>query len=233
MDYRILLVGHDSSLLNTLHISLQMEGYQVAIAKPGLSAASRLFNEPIPELLVLELGSNNESGLEFCRQIREHAATSLLPVMMLAKNSSEQDRIRGFEAGTDDYLAKPFSLREFKLRVRAVLRRVNHQLAHREEPVLLVGELRLDQSAHRAWVDDIELELTALEFKLLATLMERQGLVQSRQQLLQDVWQYNAGVTTRTVDTHVRRLRSKLLTARGHVQTVRGVGYRFQAQTTH
>ncbi len=229
MGYRILFIGHDSSLLNTLCLSLQMEGFLVETAQPGLDAAGRLARSPVPQLVVLELEPNKDSGLEFCRQIRDNKSTGLLPVMMLAANGNEQNRISGFEAGTDDYLVKPFNLREFKLRVHAILRRAHFQLAHRENPVLLVGELRLDQSAHRAWVNGIELELTALEFKLLATLMQRQGRVQSRQQLLQDVWQYNAGVTTRTVDTHVRRLRSKLLSARGHVETVRGVGYRFQA----
>lgn len=232
MDTRVLIVGSDISLTTTLSLSLQVEGYTVETTHSGLAAASRLLQTPTPQLVVLDLGLSDPSGLDFCKQIRATESTASLPVMMLSANGEENDRITGFEAGADDYVVKPFNLREFKLRVQAILRRCSHQ-SPMENQVLLVGELRLDKSAHRAWVDEIELELTALEFKLLATLMQRQGRVQSRQQLLQDVWQYNAGVTTRTVDTHVRRLRSKLLSARGRVETVRGVGYRFQAHANN
>jgi two-component system phosphate regulon response regulator PhoB len=232
MDTRILIVGDDTSLTTTLSLSLQLEGYELETIHSGRETPSRIFQTPSPHLVVLDLLHAGQTGLELCQRIRAHGATTHLPVMMLSSNNDEKARIAGFEAGTDDYVVKPFNLREFKLRVRAILRRSNAQ-SPVENPVLLVGELRLDTSAHRAWVDETELDLTALEFKLLATLMERQGRVQSRQQLLQDVWQYNAGVTTRTVDTHVRRLRSKLLTARERVETVRGVGYRFQAQAIH
>jgi two-component system phosphate regulon response regulator PhoB len=227
MAHRILIVEDEIGLATTLSMSLQVDSYAVTTVHNGRDALVQLFHGEVPDLVVLDLLLPDLHGEEICRRIRAHGTTAHVPVMMLSARGEEKDRISGFEAGTDDFMAKPFNLREFKLRIRAILRRCSapHPAA---EPVLLVGELRLDTGAHRAWVGSTELELTALEFKLLTTLMQRQGRVQSRQQLLQDVWQYNAGVTTRTVDTHVRRLRRKLLTSRDKLETVRGVGYRFQ-----
>jgi len=225
--HRILIVEDEISLATTLSLSLQVEGFNVQAVHTGHQALVALFHEDLPDLVILDLSLPDIGGEDLCRRIRAHGITARVPVMMLSNCAEEKDRIRGFEAGTDDFLAKPFNLREFKLRVQAILRRCG-TAQPMGDPILLVGELRIDTGAHRAWVGSNELELTVLEFKLLTTLMQRQGRVQSREQLLQDVWQYNAGVTTRTVDTHVRRLRSKLLTSRDRVETVRGVGYRFQ-----
>ncbi len=227
MAHRILIVEDEKGLATTLSLSLQVDGYAVTAVHNGREALVQLFHEEVPDLVVLDLVLPDLQGEDLCRRIRSHGRTAQVPVMMLSAKGDERVRIQGFEAGADDFMEKPFNLREFKLRLQAILRRCSQQQALADS-VLLVGELRLDTGAHRAWVGATELELTALEFKLLTTLMQRQGRVQSRQQLLQDVWHYNEGVTTRTVDTHVRRLRSKLLTSRDKLETVRGVGYRFQ-----
>jgi two-component system phosphate regulon response regulator PhoB len=144
---------------------------------------------------------------------------------MLTAKGEEIDRVVGFEVGADDYVVKPFSVRELMLRVRAILKRSSPD--HPEEDVLVFGRLRVDRSGHRAWVDDVEVALTALEFRLLATFIERKGRVQTRDALLSDVWGIDADVTTRTVDTHVKRLREKLGAAGKYIETLRGVGYRF------
>jgi two-component system phosphate regulon response regulator PhoB len=151
-------------------------------------------------------------------------------VIMLTAKGGEIDRIVGLELGADDYVSKPFSVRELLLRVQAVLRRApTGGEAESTEPVAF-GRLRIDYAAHRAWVDDCEVALTALEMRLLWTLYQRRGRVQSRGTLLDDVWEADPENNTRTVDTHVKRLREKLGAAGDYVETVRGVGYRFAAQ---
>jgi two-component system phosphate regulon response regulator PhoB len=144
---------------------------------------------------------------------------------MCTAKGEEIDRVVGFEVGADDYVVKPFSVRELILRIRALLRRVNR--VEGEPSLIRFGRLKIDRDAHRAWVDDVEIGLTALEFRLLHAFMSRKGRVQTRDALLSDVWGIEAEVTTRTVDTHVKRLREKLGTAGAYLETVRGVGYRF------
>jgi two-component system phosphate regulon response regulator PhoB len=158
--------------------------------------------------------------------LKESAQTKSIPVLMATARGEEIDRDVGFELGADDYVVKPFSVRELLLRVQAVLRRGK---AESIPPEVLVefGQLRIDRGAHRVWVSELEIELTALEFRLLVTLYDRRNRVQTRSALLDDVWGIQADITTRTVDTHVKRLREKLETARDYVETVRGVGYRF------
>jgi two-component system phosphate regulon response regulator PhoB len=156
--------------------------------------------------------------------MRQDAATRGVRVVMLTAKGEEIDRVIGFELGADDYIVKPFSVRELLLRVQAVLRRV---AAEEGGETTQFGMLRIDRGAHRVWVEAQEVELTALEFKLLLTLHDRRNRVQTRDALLSDVWKIDADVTTRTVDTHVKRLREKLGHAGVYVQTVRGVGYRF------
>jgi two-component system phosphate regulon response regulator PhoB len=147
---------------------------------------------------------------------------------MLTAKGEEIDRVVGFEIGADDYVVKPYSVRELTLRVRAILRRT--RTGESEGERIEFGRLRVDVSAHRTWVDDEEVSLTALEFKLLTTLLERRGRVQTREVLLTDVWGFSAEVTTRTVDTHVKRLRQKLGPAGRYIETLRGVGYRFRSE---
>jgi two-component system phosphate regulon response regulator PhoB len=158
--------------------------------------------------------------------LRDQERTRDIPVIMCTAKGEEIDRVVGFEVGADDYIVKPFSVRELVLRIRALLRRVNR--VEGEPSLIRFGRLRIDRDAHRAWVDEIEVALTALEFRLLHAFMSRKGRVQTRDALLSDVWGIEAEVTTRTVDTHVKRLREKLGEAGMYIETLRGVGYRFK-----
>ena len=221
----ILLIEDEVDLATTLEYSLTREGYQVRVAHTGKAGLEAALVEPIPDLIVLDLMLPDLSGTEVCRRLREHDRTRDLPVVMCTAKGSELDRVVGFEVGADDYVVKPYSVRELTLRIRALLRR-SQRTETPGEPVRF-GRLRLDRDAHRVWVDDVEVVLTALEFRLLTTLIARRGRVQTRDALLGDVWGVQPGLTTRTVDTHVRRLRKKLGEVADYVQTLRGVGYRF------
>ena len=168
------------------------------------------------------------SGTEICRRLRDQERTRDIPVIMCTAKGEEIDRVVGFEVGADDYVVKPFSVRELVLRIRALLRRANR--IEGEPSLIRFGRLKIDRDAHRAWVDDAEIGLTALEFRLLHAFVSRRGRVQTRDALLSDVWGIEADVTTRTVDTHVKRLREKLGDAGMYIETLRGVGYRFKDQ---
>ena len=164
-------------------------------------------------------------GTEVCKRVKADPATKGTQVVMLTAKGEAIDRVVGFELGADDYVVKPFSVRELLLRVQAILRR--SQGEQEAAASFQFGKLRVDREAHRVWADEQELELTALEFKLLVTLYDRRNRVQTRSALLSDVWGIDADITTRTVDTHVKRLREKLGPAGDYIETVRGVGYRF------
>jgi two-component system, OmpR family, phosphate regulon response regulator PhoB len=226
MSSLILLVEDERDLLTTIEYTLEREGYQVRSAETGQDAIRRALERPHPDLVVLDLMLPDMSGTEVCRTLRQNDATRHVPVLMLTAKGEEIDRVVGFEVGADDYVVKPFSVRELALRIRAILRRTT--MAEDAEPVLEFGVLRIDPSAHRTWVGNDEVTLTALEFKLLTTLIQRRGRVQTRDVLLSDVWGFAADVTTRTVDTHVKRLRQKIGDAGAYIETLRGVGYRFR-----
>jgi two-component system phosphate regulon response regulator PhoB len=220
---RILVVEDEADIREILEYNLKRDGHDVVLAgtaKDGL----RLARERRPDLILLDLMLPDGSGTDLCKSLQQDASTRGLKVLMLTAKGEEIDRVIGFELGADDYVVKPFSVRELLLRVNAVLRRAT---AEQESPTTQFGMLRVDRGAHRVWVDGQEVELTALEFKLLLTLHDRRNRVQTRDALLSDVWRIDADVTTRTVDTHVKRLREKLGPAGIYVQTVRGVGYRF------
>lgn len=226
MTATILIVEDEEDLVETLEYALQKEGYQTRSASTGARAVEQVRREPIPDLVLLDLMLPDISGTEVCRRIRATDRTRHVPVIMLTAKGEEIDRVVGFEVGADDYVAKPFSVRELLLRVRAILRRA--QTVEPERSEVVFGGLRVDRPGHRVWVGAEEVGLTALEFRLLTTLLTRRGRVQTRDRLLSDVWGYEADVTTRTVDTHVKRLREKLGDAGAYVETVRGVGYRFR-----
>ncbi len=228
MNTTILIVDDEADLLKALEFSFKREGFQVRAARDGREALAAAHVSPVPDLILLDLMLPDISGTEVCRRLKSAPETARVPVVMLTAKGEEIDRVVGFEVGADDYVVKPFSTRELVLRVRAVLRR-NAPGAEPDEMVRF-GRLRFDPAAHRVWVDDAEIVLTALEFRLLATLWERRGRVQSRERLLEDVWGMQASITTRTVDTHVKRLRQKLGAVEDYVETVRGVGYRFASQ---
>jgi two-component system phosphate regulon response regulator PhoB len=220
----VLIVDDERDLLSLVDFNLRAAGFETLLATTGEQALAHL-RRRVPDLVVLDLMLPDVPGTEICRQIKADPRTRHVPVVMLTAKSEEVDRVVGFELGADDYVTKPFSVRELVLRLRAVLRRVA-PLAAGDRPRDAVGPIRLDVDAHRAFVDGAEVQLTALEFRLLATFMARLGRVQSREQLLQDVWEMSSDLETRTVDTHVKRLREKLGSGRDLLETVRGVGYR-------
>jgi two-component system phosphate regulon response regulator PhoB len=222
---RILVVEDELDLQQVLSYNLKQHGHDTVVTKLGAEGL-RLAREQRPDLVLLDLMLPDLPGTEVCKQLKESPATRGVPVMMLTAKGEEIDRVVGFELGADDYVVKPFSVRELILRIQAILRRGKGE-TREAEPTVEFGRLRIDRGAHRAWVDGVEIELTALEFKLLVTLYDRRNRVQTRTVLLDDVWGIQADITTRTVDTHVKRLREKLEGARDYVETVRGVGYRF------
>jgi two-component system phosphate regulon response regulator PhoB len=166
-------------------------------------------------------------GTEICRRLRSDRRTMRVPIIMLTAKGEEIDRVVGFEVGADDYVVKPFSVRELMLRIKALLRRYDDP--KETDGLLSFGSLKIDIPAHRVTVEGAEVALTALEFRLLVTLLERRGRVQTREVLLDDVWDIHTDVTTRTVDTHVKRLREKIENAGVYIETIRGVGYRFRS----
>jgi two-component system, OmpR family, phosphate regulon response regulator PhoB len=221
---RILVIEDEADIRQVLDYNLKSAGHEVLEAARG-SDGLRLLREREPDLVLLDLMLPDMPGTEVCRAIKDNPATRALPVVMLTARGEEIDRVVGFEIGADDYITKPFSVRELVLRIRAVLRR--RELPVSDGPNIEFGNLRIDRGAHRVWVEGEEVELTALEFKLLVTLYERRNRVQSRGALLDEVWGLETKISTRTVDAHVKRLREKIGAARDYVETVRGVGYRF------
>jgi two-component system, OmpR family, phosphate regulon response regulator PhoB len=221
---KVLVVEDEADIRDVLEYNLAENGHQVVTAGTAAEAL-RCARERVPDLVLLDLMLPDRSGREVCKELRADRTFRDTRIMMLTARGEEVDRVVGFELGADDYVLKPFSIRELMLRIDAVLRRA----APLPPSVDLFdfGILRVDREAHRIWVNDAELELTALEFKLLVTLHDRRNRVQTRSTLLNDVWGIEADITTRTVDTHVKRLREKLGAAGDYVETVRGVGYRF------
>ncbi len=224
----VLIVDDEQDLVDTLEYNLHGAGYETRTALTGSAALEAAARHPLPDLILLDLMLPDVSGTEVCRQVRSQQETSEIPVIMLTAKGEEIDRVVGFEVGADDYVVKPFSVRELLLRVAAILRR--DRAEPKEDRVVSFGCLRLDRERHRVWVEEEEIVPTALEFKLLETFIERRGRVQAREVLLADVWGVDVRVTTRTVDTHIKRLREKLGVAGRYIETVRGVGYRFREQ---
>jgi two-component system phosphate regulon response regulator PhoB len=224
MRSRILAVDDEPDLLELVRMGLDAAGYEVETATTGAAALERLRAAP-PDLVLLDLMLPDLSGTELCKRIRADARLAELPVIMLTAKGEEVDRVVGFELGADDYVTKPFSPRELALRVRAVLGR--RRFEGPSGGLLRRDPLRVDPERHRCWVKEEEVVLTAKEFQLLVSLMRRPGRVYTRDQLLDEVWGRDITVTSRTIDTHLKRLREKLGEAGPLIETVRGVGYRF------
>ena len=238
MAHRILLVEDESDLVDLLSYNLSREGYIVDIATTGSVALERL-KERRPDLVLLDLMLPDVSGTEICRRLKGAGETRDIPVVMVTARGEEIDRIVGLELGADDYVTKPFSVRELMLRIKAILRRdlpreasgtTSGGVAKPAKSVRHFGRISIDRDRHRVEVDGTEVALTALEFKLLSTLVERQGRVQTREMLLSDVWGIDADIETRAVDANVKRLRRKLGSAGDSLETVRGVGYRMREE---
>lgn len=224
MGKRILVVEDEADLAELVAFNLQQAGHRVTTAGDGATALAEI-RRSAPDLVVLDVMLPDITGIEVCRQLRRAEATASLPVVMLTAKGEEVDRVVGFEVGADDYVVKPFSPRELVLRIEAILRRLGGSESTSSAPIE-VGTLFIDVGAHTVSVEDEEIPLTALEFRLLLDLAKRRGRVQSRDSLLERVWGYAPGIETRTVDTHVKRLREKLGRAAAYIETVRGVGYR-------
>jgi DNA-binding response OmpR family regulator len=220
---KVLVADDESDVLNLVCNNLKSAGFTPLQAEDGPTALE-VAKSQLPALIVLDLMLPGMSGLDVCKALKVEAATKNIPILMLTAKAEEVDRILGFELGADDYMTKPFSPRELVLRVQSVLRRAAAQPEKAE--VLKLGEILVDRTRHGVSVRGKEIDLTATEFKLLSTLMERRGRVQSRDVLLNDVWGYESVIDTRTVDTHVRRLREKLGKASDCIETIRGFGYR-------
>jgi two-component system phosphate regulon response regulator PhoB len=217
---RILVIEDEADIRQVLEYNLRQAGHDVTGVERG-NAGLALARERPPDLVLLDL---------MLPAMKADARLRHVAVIMLTAKGSEIDRIVGLELGADDYVTKPFSVREVLLRVQAVLRRSPAAGEPESSEPVVFGRLRIDHTAHRTWVDDQEVSLTALEMRLLWTLYQRRGRVQSRGTLLDDVWDADPENNTRTVDTHVKRLREKLGAAGDYVETVRGVGYRFAAE---
>ena len=208
-----------------LEYNLSREGFSISTAA-SISEANTLLASTDYNLILLDLMLPDGSGLDLCKSIKSNSDTESIPIIILTAKDDEVDKVVGFELGADDYVTKPFSVRELILRVKAVLKRGSKK-KEIVEVVRQFGDLKIDVDSHEVHVDDTKINLTALEFRLLRQLVDTRGRVQSRDQLLSDVWGYSAEVTTRTVDTHVKRLREKLGPMGKYVHTIRGVGYKF------
>jgi len=228
MSQTVLIVEDERDLLEVLEYNLQREGFATRTALTGADALREAEREPRPDLVLLDVMLPDMSGTEICRRLKQTDHLRHIPVVMATARGEEIDRVVGFEVGADDYVVKPFSVRELLLRIRAILRRAAPPADGDVSEEISFGLLRFDAQAHRCFVEDRETQLTALEFRLLQTFLARRGRVQSREVLLADVWGIEADITTRTVDTHVKRLREKLGNAGVYVETLRGVGYRFR-----
>lgn len=227
MKSKILIVDDEPDALEVLGFKLREAGYLPIYAKDG-SHAITLARKERPALMVLDLMLPEVDGIEVCKILRRDPATAAMPIIMLTARASEIDRIIGLEVGADDYVAKPFSLRELVLRIRKLLGRVKG--AGEPAGQLGFGRLQIDITGHEVKVGDCPVQLTVTEFRLLEFLARRRGRVQTRERLLQDVWGYDNPIDSRTVDTHVRRLREKIGDAAEYLETIRGVGYRIKAE---
>jgi len=222
---RILVIEDEPDIAELLQYNLEKDGFQVALARRGDSGLEAIRKEP-PDLILLDLMLPGLDGLELTRLLQRERHVAHIPIVMLTARGEEVDRIVGLELGADDYISKPFSPREVVLRVKAVLRRIQHEEVASE--LLQVGDIELDVAGHQLRVQGKEAPLTATEFRLLRLLLERGGRVQTRGQLLSDVWGYAEDIDSRTVDTHIRRLRRKLGPEADRIETVIGVGYRLR-----
>ncbi|MBI2516399.1 MAG: response regulator transcription factor [Opitutae bacterium] len=221
---KILVVDDEPDVTDLVAYHLRAKGFQVETLNDATAsiAKARSFH---PHLVILDIMMPHLSGIQICRILRGDPKLARVPIIFLTAKAEPQDRIEGLESGADDYLPKPFSPKELVLRVESILRRVAAPAGHAASR-LQIGDIVLDSETHRVTVRGEALDLTATEFKLLRLLMERQGRVQTREHLLINVWNYSTEIETRTVDTHIRRLREKLGPEANWIETIRGVGYR-------
>ena len=226
MNVNILVIEDEPDIRRNLEYNLGREGFK-ASSVGSLDEANEKLKSKKFDLILLDLMLPDGSGLDLCKKIKSNSETEATPIIILTAKDDEVDKVVGFELGADDYVTKPFSVRELILRVKAILKRSDTKTKEVVEVERQFGDLKIDVDSHEVHVDSQLIELTALEFRLLKELVDKRGRVQSRDQLLSEVWGYNAEVTTRTVDTHIKRLREKIGPMGKYVQTIRGVGYKF------
>ena len=226
MNVNILVIEDEPDIRRNLEYNLGREGFK-ASSVGSLDEANEKLKSKKFDLILLDLMLPDGSGLDLCKKIKSNSETETTPIIILTAKDDEVDKVVGFELGADDYVTKPFSVRELILRVKAILKRSDTKIKEVVEVERQFGDLKIDVDSHEVHVDSQLIELTALEFRLLKELVDKRGRVQSRDQLLSEVWGYNAEVTTRTVDTHIKRLREKLGSMGKYVKTIRGVGYKF------
>jgi len=225
MTLNILVLEDEPDIRKTLEYNLSREGYKV-ISAASIEQAKTFIKSDTFSLFLLDLMLPDGSGLDLCKKLKGNSETESVPIIILTAKDDEIDKIVGLELGADDYVTKPFSVRELILRIKSVLKRgtIKKDIVEIERQF---GGMKINPDSHEVFIDSEEISLTALEFRLLKELVDKRGRVQSRDQLLTEVWGYSAEVTTRTVDTHIKRLREKLGSMGKYIQTIRGVGYKF------
>ena len=221
---KVLVIDDEPDVTELVAYHLKAKGHAVEVVNDPLSSIG-IARSFLPDLVILDVMMPGLNGIQVCRILRSDSKLKKVPIIFLTAKVEESDRIQGFEAGGDDYICKPFSIKELMLRVQSVLRR-SDQGAPAETNPLEVGLIVLDADRHAVTVNGTPIELTATEFRLLHLLMERRGRIQTREHLLVHVWNYATEIETRTVDTHIRRLREKLGSEASWIETIRGVGYR-------
>jgi len=224
---KVLIIEDEKDLAELLAFNLEKEGFAATCVYDGKLGLERAGTDQ-PDLILLDLMLPGLLGTEVCKALRKDSRTAHVPIIMITAKGDEIDRVVGFEVGADDYIVKPFSMREVALRVKAVMRRFEHEVETSRADLFTIGEITIDKQRHTVMSAGIEIDLTSTEFKLLLYLAEKKECVQSREQLLQRVWGYNNSGDTRTVDTHVTRLRGKLGAPSDIIKTVRGFGYKIE-----
>ena len=224
----VLVIEDEADIRNLIAINLRANGFEVLTAENG-AVGLELLKQHTPKVITLDLMMPNMNGIEVCHAIRSDASIAKTYVLMVTALGETEDRLAGFEAGADDYVPKPFNVDELVLRVKAAFRRINAASVSTssENSEMEMGILRIDDSKHRIWINDEEISMTITEYKLLFHLASKAGNLCSRGELLQEVWELPPNLNTRTVDTHIKRLRQKLGAAADYIETVRGAGYRF------
>ncbi|HBA73174.1 MAG TPA: DNA-binding response regulator [Geobacter sp.] len=223
----VLIIEDEKDLAELLAFNLEREGYAARCVHDGKMGLEQAASE-LPDLILLDLMLPGMLGTEVCKALRKDSRTARIPIIMITAKGDEIDRVVGFEVGADDYIVKPFSMREVALRIKAVMRRFEQEAQLPKSDQLSIGEIVIDKQRHTVKSAGLEIDLTSTEFKLLLFMAEKYGCVQSREKLLQNVWSYNNAGDTRTVDTHVTRLRGKLGTPGDIIKTVRGFGYKIE-----
>ena len=230
MKQRILIVDDERNILELLRYNLESAGYEVDDAMTGEACLEKAMEQP-PDLILLDLMLPGMDGMETCKRLKSANETAQVPIIMLTAKSEEIDKVLGLELGADDYITKPFGVRELLARVKALLRRTTG-LSQEASPVLQSRGLQMDTETYQAYSNGEKLQLTLKEFELLRFLLENKGKVITRDKLLDKIWGYEYVGESRTVDVHIRHLRQKLGEAGNAIETVRGIGYRFHEGDT-